>query len=57
MEAKFAQQLAFLEQDALYEIFIDLKKAYNAIDCKKRFEILKEYGVGSTILRLIKYFW
>ena len=32
MEAKLAQQLAFLEQAPLYEIFIDPRKAFDAMD-------------------------
>ena len=32
MEAKLVQQLAFAEQCPLYGIFIDLKKAYDAMD-------------------------
>ena len=32
MEAKLAQQLAFLEQEVLYEKFVDLKKAYDTMD-------------------------
>ena len=32
VEAKLAQQLVFLEQEALHSVFIDLKKAYDAMD-------------------------
>ena len=31
-KAKLAQQLAYLKQEALYETFIDLKKAHDAMD-------------------------
>jgi len=57
MEAKLAQQLAFIEQEALYETFIDLRKAYNAMDRERCLEILEGYGIGPNILRLIKRFW
>jgi len=56
-EAKLAQQLAYLEQEALYMVFIDLWKAYDAMDCGRCLEILEEYGVGPNMLRLISYFW
>ena len=46
MEVKLAQQLAFLEQEALYGVFIDLHKAYNAMDRERCLEILAGYGVG-----------
>ncbi len=32
IEAKLAQQLAHLEQASFYGVFIDLKKAFDAID-------------------------
>ena len=32
MEAKLTQQLMFIDQEALYATFMDLKKAYNAMD-------------------------
>ena len=57
MEAKLAQQLAYIEQEALYETFIDLRKAYDAMDRERCLEILEGYGVGPNILRLIERFW
>ena len=56
VEAKLAQQLAFREQEALFETFIDLRKAYDAMDRGRCLEILEEYGVGSNMLRLIRFF-
>ena len=35
MEVKLAQQLAYLEQVPLYGLFIDLRKAFDAMDQKK----------------------
>ena len=32
MEAKLVQQLAFIEQSPLYGLFLDLRKAYDAMD-------------------------
>ena len=39
VKAKLAQQLAFLEQEALHSVFIDLKKAYDAMDRERCLEI------------------
>jgi len=52
-----AQQLAFLEQEALHSVFIDLKKAYDAMDRERCLEILEGYGVGPNMLRLLEHFW
>lgn len=57
LEAKLAQQLAYIRQDPLYGIFIDLRKAYDAMDRERCVEILIGYGVGPNMLRLIIYFW
>ena len=46
MEAKLVQQLAFVKQCPLYGIFIDLRKAYDAMDRGRCLEILRDCGVG-----------
>ncbi len=51
-EAKLSQQLAWRDQCPLYEIYVDLKRAYNAIDRGRMTEILKAYEVGPNLLRL-----
>ena len=57
IEAKLAQQLAGLEQCPLYTIFLDLKKAYDAMDRDRCLKILRDVGVGKKALRLIARFW
>jgi hypothetical protein len=57
IKAKLAQQLAWQDQCPLYEIYVDLKKAYDAIDRGCMMEILKAYGAGPNLLRLQNSFW
>ena len=57
MEAKLTQQLAFVEQCPLYGVFLDLRKAYDAMDRSRCLLILKDCGVGFKTLRLIQRFW
>ena len=57
MEAKLLQQLAFREQVPMFGIFLDLRKASNAMDRGRCLAILDEAGVGPCALRLIKIFW
>ena len=54
---KLAQQLAYIEQVPLYGVFIDLRKAYDAMDTGQYLEILQAYGVGPKRLKAISYFW
>ena len=56
MEIKLAQQLAYIEQEALYMVFIDLRKAYDTMDNGRCLKILEAYGVGPNIRRLLNYF-
>ena len=46
LKAKLLQQLASMREEVLYVIFLDLTKAYNALDRSRILEILKGYGVG-----------
>ena len=57
MEMKLAQQWAFIEQTPLYGIFVDLRKAFDAMDRKRTLDILADRGVGPKTLRLIRTFW
>jgi len=57
IEAKLAQQLAHLEQVPFYGVFLDLKKAFDAMDRERCILILEGYGAGPRMIRLIKNFW
>ena len=57
IEAKLAQQLAHLEQAPFFGVFIDLQKAFDAMDQQRRLEILEMHGVGLDIMKLICNFW
>jgi hypothetical protein len=57
IEAKLHQGLARRNQCPLYQIYIDLKKAYNTLDREQMLNILVAYGVESKMLALQKHFW
>ena len=46
LEAKLLQQLAALREEVMYVIFLDLHKAYDAMDRSRCLEILEVYDVG-----------
>jgi hypothetical protein len=57
IEAKMTQQLAWVEQEPLFWVFVDLRKAYNQLNQAKCLEIMTGYGVEPKLLRLQAKFW
>ena len=41
----------------LYQLFLDLKKAYDKVHRGRSLDTLRAYGAGPGVLRLIKNFW
>ena len=56
-EAKLFQQLAKVAQVPVFEVYLDLKKAYDTVDRERLLEILEKYGVGECTLRLLRTYW
>ena len=57
MEAKLRMQLHTRNHTPLYMIFMDLKKAYDTLDRTQAIRVLKGYGVGPAIIRIIERIW
>ncbi len=57
IEAKLTQQLVHIEQAPFYGVFINLKKAFDAMDRKQCLFILEGHGVGPSMFQLICHFW
>jgi hypothetical protein len=57
IEAKLAQQLLYLELRPFYGVFLDLKKAFDAMDRERCILILEGHGVGPRMIRLIRNYW
>ena len=57
LEAKLIQQFAAMREEVLYMIFLDLTKAYDALDESRCLEILEGYGVYPSARRLLTTYW
>ena len=57
LEAKLLQQRAAMREEVLYVIFLDLTKAYDALDRSSCLGILEGYGVGPGARRLLCNYW
>jgi hypothetical protein len=53
IEAKLQMQLARTKGTPFYQIFLDLKKAYDTLDRGRMMAILEGYGVGPNVRRFI----
>ncbi len=57
IEAKLVQQLSYLELKPFYGIFLNLRKAFDAMDRQRCIMILEGYGAGPQLVRLVCSFW
>ncbi len=57
IEAKLAQQLSYLELEPFYGFFLDLQKAFDAMDWERVIMLLEGYGAGPRMIRLIRGYW
>ena len=48
------QQVTVMREKVLHAIFLDLQKAYAALDCSRCLDILEGYGVEPRALRLLR---
>ena len=49
--------LAQIRMEPLFQVFLDLKKAYDTVDRPRLLALLKGYGVGDHVLTLLRNFW
>jgi len=57
LETKLTMQLQQRATTPYYFVFLDISKAYDALDRQRTLQILTAYGVGPNIRRLLHRFW
>ena len=56
-DTKLKMQIAGCLSDTVYQIFLDLRKAYDSIARNRVLKLLEKYGVGPNIRRYISDIW
>ena len=51
-EARLQQEHVHSRGIPLFQVFLDLKKAYDTVDCKRLLKVLEGYRVGPHLLQL-----
>ena len=57
MELKLSQELVSVDQDPVYLVFLDLRKAYYNLDSGRILKTLEEYEEGPKMQGLLAKFW
>ena len=57
LEANLLQTLRSMREASLYKVFIDLQKAYDALDWEICLNILAAYRVGPRSLWILPIYW
>lgn len=57
LEVKLLATLALEEKETVYQVFLDLRKAYDSVSRQRLLLIMKEYGIGERTATLIEKYW
>ena len=57
LESKLVQQLAGISHEPLFQVLVDLCKAYDLLDRGRCMDILQENEMGHHMARLIPHHW
>ena len=56
-EVNLLQNLVEMREEVLYEVFLDLKKSYDALDRERCMDIMVSYGIGPCTDRILSLYW
>ena len=57
LHCRLEQEQALMKGETLYQIFLDLTKAYDTLDRERSLAIFEEYGIGPSVRSLLRNFW
>ena len=56
-ESKMLQNITEMREEVIYKVFLDLRKAYGALNTERCMDILMVYGVCPQTERILQYYW
>ena len=57
LEEKLAQKLVGIAHEPLLQVFLDVQKAYDYLYRGRCMDIMRGYGMGQNMARLIAHYW
>ena len=57
MEAKLSQHMVGLVHEPLFQVFLDVRKAYDSLDRDRCLQLLSGYEMGTNLARLLDNYW
>ena len=57
LKAKLLQHLTAMMGAVLFDVFLGIQKAYNALDQERSLELIAAYGVGPRTLKILWKYW
>ena len=57
LEAKLEHQLDGISHKPLFQVFLNVHKAYGSLDRGRCLEIMRGYGLGLNLARLLTNYW
>ena len=57
LEENLAHQLAGISHKLIFQVFLDVQKAYNSLHRGRCMEILRGYRIRQNMVRLIAHHW
>ena len=57
LKANILQHITAMSEAVFFEVFLDIRNAYNALDRERALDLLVAYGVGPRSVRILRTYW